>query len=137
MPGAIPKPREERVDGRVYPSEMTYEADPILEAPPLPSIDIEWHPNAVAYWEEIWQSPFISELITVDIHGLYIFITLVNQFWHKPEVKLGNEIRMQRRSFGLTPEDRARMRWEKEKKRASGVAPVPTSLHDPRSLLEE
>ncbi len=81
--------------------------------PPLPPRGRrKWHPMAVLAWEDWWRSPMATEFLHADIHGLYVLIDLVDQYWKKPTPKLAAEIRQQRTCFGLTPIDRRRLQWE-------------------------
>lgn len=113
-----------------------------ISVPDLP--DGPWHPQTVAWWQDIWASPMSSEFDQSDIHGLFVLAVLVNVFWNKPHWATAAEIRLQSQRFGLSPLDRRRLQWEIEKvdeaqdrgnqRRARAATRQPAG--DPRSFLK-
>jgi phage terminase small subunit len=82
--------------------------------PPLPMESA--HPLTVQHWAELWSSPIAPELTQVDVPGLLIYISLVEDFFRAETVTartdLSREIRLCRADFGLTPISRRRLQWE-------------------------
>lgn len=121
-----------------------------IDIPDLPD-DRMWHPQTIAFWQDIWRSPMASEFDPSDIHGLFLLAVLVDGFWLKPHWTAAAEIRLQGQRFGLSPLDRRRLQWEIEKvdeaqakgeQRRSRPAPPSSSTArkktggDPRSFLQ-
>jgi hypothetical protein len=119
--------------------------------PDLPD-DRMWHPQTIAFWQDIWQSPMAAEFDDSDIHGLFMLAVLVDGFWLKPHWTAAAEIRLQGQRFGLSPLDRRRLQWEIEKvdeaqakgeqRRSRPAAPSSTASArkkppgDPRAFLQ-
>lgn len=107
----------------------------------------DWHPETLAWWEDLWSAPMASEYHSSDRHALFLLAVLMDDFWLNPSTKLASEIRLQRQAFGLTPYDRRRLEWtiesaEESKDRGrqrktsaprGTVQPAPAA--DPRSVL--
>jgi hypothetical protein len=106
--------------------------------PPLPK-GRAWHKMTRLFWRDTWSSPMAGEFLKADIHGLYILVELVEQFWTEPSQALAAEIRLQRTCFGLTPIDRRRLQWEVERVEAVTRRPPPRPSRlpsdDPRRNL--
>jgi hypothetical protein len=85
-------------------------------APPLPST-IDWYPEVVAWWDDLWVSEPRGEWIDVDIHLLYVAARLY-QMMLDPATKataakaLAGEYRQILVQFGLTPMARRSLQWE-------------------------
>jgi hypothetical protein len=105
----------------------------------------DWHPETLAWWEDLWSAPMASEYHSSDRHALFLLAVLMDDFWLSPSTKLASEIRLQRQAFGLTPYDRRRLEWtiesteeakdrgQQRKTRQGAVQPKPAA--DPRSIL--
>lgn len=146
MPPA-PKPAHMRQHRIKTSTAARLQADPKIEAPELPGR--AWHPQTVAWWEDIWASPMAPEFDSSDRHGLFALACLVDDFWMADSpterAKLASEIRLQRQCFGLTPIDRRRLQWEIErgdeasertkKRRGKPAAKGADAPTDPRSIL--
>lgn len=89
-------------------------AVPDLETPSLPAdlVEGDWHPQVVAWWDDLWSSPMAGEYIDSDVHGLVMLAVLMHRYWTDPTPQLAAEIRLQRQGYGLSPVDRQRLRWE-------------------------
>lgn len=78
-----------------------------------------------------------GEYLRVDVHGLVRLAVLVDGFYRGAHGLLG-EIRLQEARFGLSPQDRERLRWEvprvEEPERERAQLPM-ASGDDPRRLL--
>jgi hypothetical protein len=104
-----------------------------------------WHPQTIAWWNDMWASPMAAEYIDADKHALYMLAVLIDEFWCEPSQKLAAEIRLQRAAFGLTPYDRRRLEWTIEtteeakdrgdRRRQNAGVPQPTAAVDPRLAL--
>ena len=110
------------------------------DVPPLPE-GFEWHPQTLAWWRDIFNSPMVAEYDTSDVHGLLILAVLVNEFWLKPHWTTAAEIRLQGQRFGLSPIDRRRLQWEidrgedaEDRTRKRREASKPPAA-DPRGIL--
>lgn len=117
-------------------------ADHKIQAPELPEMD--WHPQTLAWWRDVWASPMAPEYDDSDRHGLFMLAVLVDRFWNEPSQAVAGEIRLQRQCFGLTPIDRRRLQWEIERtddaqakgeRRRKAATPSPEPAVDPRSVL--
>lgn len=119
-----------------------------VKAPDLPDRDLDWHPETISWWADIWASPMAPEFHDSDRHGLFALAVLVDDFWTAdsalPRSKLAAEIRLQRQCFGLTPMDRRRLQWEIERvdeavdkgEKRRSATPKPTSAAaDPRAVF--
>jgi len=74
-------------------------------------IPLDWHPETLTWWADVWASPMSAEYHSSDRHALFVLAVLMDQFWSQPDSKLASEIRLQRVAFGLTPYDRRRLEW--------------------------
>lgn len=86
------------------------------EKPTLPS-SIEWYPEVVAWWDDLWASEPRKEWIDVDTHLLSVAARLY-QMMLDPDTKplaakaLAGEYRQILVQFGLTPMARRTLQWE-------------------------
>lgn len=77
--------------------------------PALPQIKgRRWHPLTREWWRKTWESPLSARYLDVDVSHLKLLAILIDNFWHG-ETELAGEIRLQRRAFGQTLEDRNRL----------------------------
>lgn len=95
--------------------------DPDLAVPPLPphpkaDMGLDWHPMTQAMWDDVWSSPMAPEFDDSDIHGIYVYAMLVEDFWTSSSASMrrdiGAEIRLQGQRFGVSPLDRRRLQWQ-------------------------
>lgn len=107
-------------------------------------MDVDWHPETLSWWVDLWESPMAAEYHSSDRHGLFILAVLTDRFWRNPDQKLASEIRLQRVAFGLTPYDRRRLEWtietaddakDRGRQRRARQTPAPLTGDDPRSAL--
>lgn len=133
MPGPLPKDPATRQRRNKTATAATLPADggSSVETPELPPRMIEvdgelregeWHPMAVAFWDDVWASPMAPEFLDSDVHGLYVVLALTDGYWRRMETgqvsganELAKELRLQRQSYGLSPIDRRRLQWEVDK----------------------
>src|SRR3989304_8112318 len=151
-PGPSPKNAKLRQRrNKVVTASVLTKSPSMKKTPELPRRkgNRKWCPEAIAFWEEIWDSSMAEEFNKVDIQGLYLLMDLFDQYWRMPAKEIGkkkelaNEIRLQRQCFGLTPLDRMRLQWETEKAdkaKTNGQKRRNTPLKDykvdPRMALE-
>lgn len=111
------------------------------------AVALDWHPETLQWWSDLWASPMANEYHSSDRHALFLLAVLVDDFWRAPSTKLASEIRLQRVAFGLTPYDRRRLEWtiettEEAKERgnvrrgSSSASQQPDRGNDPRSVLQ-
>jgi hypothetical protein len=76
--------------------------------PELPA-GVEWHPQTILWWH-MWGQTELSDDFT-DAEWSYLTDTalLHNEFWGG-DFKLAAELRLRAAKFGITPEDRHRLR---------------------------
>lgn len=125
-----------------------------VEAPELPvrtdaeGNEVQWQPQTLEWWEDLWSSPMAAEYHSSDRHGLFVLAALIDRFWLDPNPKLAGEIRLQRMAFGLTPYDRRRLEWtietaedakDRGQRRRAGASTSrqPDEGDDPRLRLVE
>ncbi len=144
MPGPLPKaPGTRQRRNKTQGASLETKEPVITETPPLgtpPDPEKPWHPRTVEWWDQVWSSPMAQEYVHADIDGLLGMATLVDQFWHAPDVKLAAELRLQRQAYGLTPLDRRRLQWEVVRavvaqRRTQGPEKPKAGAEDPRGAL--
>jgi hypothetical protein len=148
VPGPIPKHpdiRQHRIK-RTTRATLVDDGMPLAKPVRLPACpnDGKWHPMAKRFWDDVWESPMISEYLLADVHGLLRLTALIDQFWKKPTVSLSGEIRLMGQLFGLSPIDRRRLEWQivsteeaKDKRNSNRVKRAIQIDHDdPRMILE-
>ncbi|WP_116267718.1 hypothetical protein [Mycobacterium marinum] len=97
--------------------------------PPLPD-SIEWYPEVVEWWDDLWESEPRNEWIRVEIHLLYVAARLY-QMMLDPATKataakaLAGEYRQILVQFGLTPMARRSLQWELPKPPEDGDGKQP------------
>lgn len=76
--------------------------------PELP-VGVEWHPQTILWWH-MWGQTELSDDFT-DAEWSYLTDTALihNEFWGG-DFKLAAELRLRAAKFGVTPEDRHRLR---------------------------
>jgi hypothetical protein len=107
-----------------------------------------WHEMTTWWWDDVWRSPMAIEYTEPDVHGLYRMAVIVDDYWNATtttsKIQLLSEIRLQSATFGLSPSDRSRLRWEIEKgeqagkrtqqrREAEAPVPAPAPAADPRA----
>ena len=109
------------------------DGDGKAKAPNLPSGITQKETRA--WWKAIWSSPMADEWLPSDLQPLLRLAKLVDEFWVKPDQKLGEPIAKLEARFGLTPYDRHRMQWKVEKPVDKPVAAPIDQGDDPRKIL--
>lgn len=106
--GPAPKDPSERRRRNVVAPTVTVVDDGEVRGPELPE-DIDWHPQTLAWWESMRTAPQAQTYTEADWSFLVDTAVLHSEFW------LGNralapELRLRVAKFGVTPEDRARLK---------------------------
>lgn len=140
MPGPPPKNPATRQRRNRKPTAASIGEAPQAESRDLPARadGTEWHPRAVALWEEAWRSPMAAEYLEADIEGLLVVADLTHLYWNKPSSKTAAELRQQRLSYGLDPMARRKLQWEvarAEQAQRKEPARERTPRSDPRLRL--
>lgn len=112
---------------------------------------VEWHPQTVAWWNDVWTSPMESQWDESDVHNVIIMALLYDDLWTATSAKerkeAAAEIRQQRADLGLAPLPRRRLEWtmetadeakakgEKRRGKTAPAQPPAPKGKDPRSYL--
>lgn len=48
-------------------------------------MEVDWHPQAMVAWAELWQFPLVYQAPDVDKHLLEVYVALIDDFWLKLE----------------------------------------------------
>ncbi len=76
--------------------------------PELP-LGVEWHVQTVLWWHIWGRSELADDFTSLEWAYLTETALLVNEFWNG-DMKVAAELRLRAAKFGVTPEDRARLR---------------------------
>lgn len=141
--GPAPKPESLRQRRNKKVGSAMLEASNMGEnVPELPNPDGRvWHPLTLKDWNQWWTSEVASRYLPIDVSGLGQLAVMTDEFYKQPDVSKMQEIRMQRKDFGLTPLDRSRLQWEvvraeeAERKMPQQHPIRRTGTNDPRSIL--
>lgn len=69
-------------------------------------VEVQWHPQALVSWAQMWQFPLVYQAPEVDKHLLLIYIALQDEFWRRfdagrPVTELAKEIRPYSEMWGI------------------------------------
>lgn len=120
--------------------------------PLMPDRGHPWHPQTLAWWNDVWTSPMANEWDYSDLHNVFVVALLYDDIWMATSAKARkealSEYRLQRADLGLSPYSRRRLEWtietaaeataRGEKRRGNGRVPVPApqaGAPDPRAHL--
>ena len=106
--GLPPKPADKRarVNKDPIPTRVVHIVR--ADAPPLPS-GHAWHPRTESWWEMWARSPLAADFTELDWAFLLETAVIHSAFWFG-DLKQAPELRLRAAKFGITPEDRARLR---------------------------
>lgn len=144
LPPKDPKLRQRR--NRDVTAATFIDTSPISdgEIPVLPEkfdeegAPVEWRPEAVQLWEDLWTSPMASEYMRADQHRVLLYVELWDCYWRKPSVAVAGELRLQGVCLGVTPIDRRRLQWEIKRVEKPGDverSKSPERIADPRVAI--
>lgn len=116
-------------------------------------VDVDWHLQTEAWWNECWTSPMASEWDDSDRHNMFVLALLYDDIWRavtaRERKEAMSEFRLQRQDLGLSPYSRRRLEWTIEtaeeakargdKRRGNGSTPATPQQKkdrpDPRTHL--
>lgn len=108
MPGPLRKPDDQRArrNKDVIPFKVVERRpEPQPELPPI----VDWHIQTELWWMVWGRDPLAAEFTDLEWSYLIETAMIVNEFWNG-DMRLAGELRMRAAKFGVTPEDRARLR---------------------------
>lgn len=110
MAGRGPAGKGVRSRDRDTPEFAEVVDDGVLHGPELPAEGGPWHPMTLAWWDSLRRFPAMAS--EPDVGWAFLFDTafLHSLMWSDEEVKLAAEIRLRVAKFGVTPEDRMRLK---------------------------
>jgi len=109
MPGPLRKPDDQRArrNKDVVPLRIV-EVEPTPQ-PELPS-SVDWHPQTILWWHMWGQSEFAKDFTDAEWSFLTDTALIHNEFWTNTDTRVAGELRLRAAKFGVTPEDRVRLR---------------------------
>jgi hypothetical protein len=146
MPGPAPKDPAVRQRRNKPATKVELPAEGARSGVKVPELGTsrEWHAETVAWWRDLWESPMAAAFLKYDAHDLRALAALYDDFFSAENsaerLRIAAEIRQQRASYGLSPNDRRRLDWRitEDKPVSHGPEPVrraPKKGPDPRSLF--
>jgi hypothetical protein len=113
MPGPLPKPDAERVRGKKSnPLGLKTVSSRPAKQPPLPKAmpnGEDW-PTVTRTWWRTWRNWPLSDEYTVAEWSFLLDTAAIHGAFWSGELGCAAELRMRAAKFGVTPEDRARLR---------------------------
>src|SRR6185295_20168062 len=129
MPGMGPAPKHPRLRQRTnkVSTRATLPADvpkdrPVPKLPKREKGSVPWHPETLADWERLWQSPE-STLYTPAMLGQLVVMFKVLDAFNYGDLDRAAEVRLQAARFGLDVMAQRRLQWERENEAAKPQAP--------------
>lgn len=115
-------------------------------------IVLDWHPQTLAWWADVWASPMAEQWDRSDVHNVVVVALLYDDIWRAGSAKARKdalaEYRLQRADLGLSPYARRRLEWtietaeeakdrgrQRRAKSQPASVPAPAPGADPRQLL--
>lgn len=122
------RPIDQRIDGKGRKAQLI---ERIIagesNVPPMPehpgNVDADgqrqgkgvWHPQTIAWWNDVWTSPMESAWDESDVHNVVIMALLYDDLWTAGSARerkdAAAELRQQRADLGLAPLPRRRLEW--------------------------
>jgi hypothetical protein len=75
-------------------------------------VEVDWHPNVLTAWADLWQYPLVAEAPEADRHLFFVYATLLDEFWRRSAspksniTELSKEIRAFAEQWGLGEKSR-------------------------------
>jgi hypothetical protein len=111
MAGRGPAPKAQRVRAAVELQELAVTGE--LHGFPLPDLadGEEWHPQTLALWESLRESPLLAEEPALGWVFLVDTARMHHLMWTRGRWDdYASEVRLRLAKFGATPEDRMRLK---------------------------
>lgn len=106
-----------------------------VDDPDVGRVIVDWHPQTVEWWG-MWQRAAQSDTFTETDWSFLVDTALIHHRFWSGDMKAAAELRLRVAKFGVTPEDRARLRIvfadadDRDTKRGvSGGTPKPGSAY--------
>lgn len=77
--------------------------------PDLPG-SIDWHPQTLLWWHMWGQTELADDFTNAEWSYLIDTALIHNEFWTNGNMSVASELRLRAAKFGVTPEDRHRLR---------------------------
>lgn len=123
----LSRPEDQQIPARGRKAELVDRLvaaqSPVPAMPPHPprftedgeQLEVEWHAQTVAWWNDVWTSPMAAEWDPSDVHNVTVVALLYDDIRSATSPKarkdaLG-EYRLQRADLGLSPYSRRRLEW--------------------------
>lgn len=83
-----------------------------IEPTPQPELpqSIDWHPQTLLWWHMWGQSEYAHDFTDAEWSFLIDTALIHNEFWSNTDMRVAGELRLRAAKFGITPEDRVRLR---------------------------
>jgi hypothetical protein len=115
--GAAPKPANRRARTNADPIPTKELQLVRAGAPDLPDLGLDkdgnqlyWHPRTLNWWDIMATSELARDFTATDWSFLLDTALMHHLMWAKGQWTLAAEVRLRVAKFGVTPEDRARLR---------------------------
>lgn len=104
-------------------------------------VECDWHPEAVAVWEEAWSSPMADEFLPGDYAGIRRLAVLEHQFWETFErgattglAMMADALARISKRYGLDPAARRSLQWTvaqtvESQARVAGLVRAPIAVN--------
>ena len=108
--GALPKP----ADKRARTNKDTFTPLRVVHVTPTPQPDLPddityWHAATIRWWN-MWKDSALAREFT-DAEWSYLIETaFIHTRFYEGDMRMASELRLRAAKFGVTPEDRARLR---------------------------
>jgi len=100
--------------------------------------EVEWHPATVRWWENWRRSPQGTRMVTDPDWDFLLDTALIHHnMWKNGRWEFASEVRLRAAKFGVSPEDRARLKFEIEvpEQYPAGNAGNVTSIDSRRTAI--
>lgn len=119
MAGRGPAPKGERSRARDTPVFDELTATGELYGEGLPDAegllaDDDWHPMTVRWWDALRANPLMKDAMDADWAFLLDTALLHHKMWSIGRTDLAAEVRLRVAKYGVTPEDRMRLKVKVE-----------------------
>lgn len=138
MAGPAPKNRSSR-RRRNEPARgewVTLPTDPLPDAPSLPRPTPKggWGVQAKRAWKLWWGDPVVHMWSESDAESVEELVMMVHEFYESPSASALTQIRLIKKSLGLSPDGRKDLRWQYADEVEAEVTPLRAVAGDKRPL---